>query len=585
MIDVATNFDRAKALASLGFAVLPVQIKWDAKRGGYRKTPLTPEGFYSATSEPEMIEQWWIEHPDAVPGVWLGASGLVVLDIDDHDGTGSGHDTLDELWVSSPETHAYPTTSGNGAHHIFHAPEGRTFSRTIGDGLEVLGGDKFAVWHGPVPVDVTEIAECPKWLAEYVTRAPERGAGFTEGVEAWKAAHSAAPDTEMQGFIDRLPTPGNDAYGHQSTLQRLAALMALAELHTGGAAALAAFERHYLTGWEEYEPDWEAMVSWAVERCGTPAPGEPEEQPSLYANVGGALDGTIERLKATVGTRTDRQCLFYAGKVNTLFGDPEGGKSLIAAAIAVETLQQGGKVLWLDLDHNGVQEIVSRLLDFGADPARLRDPEAFRLLDNPDDPELVLRAVQDARSWMPTIAVVDSMGELIPMFGGNSDSADDYTSINRRVNSALAETGAAVIAIDHLAKGEGSRKYGAGGTMAKKRAANGAYVRVENIRPFAPGAGGKSVLKIGKDRPGDLRANSGPGNNPLAATFDLHPSGSFKFWAPTSAEPDDEQQDDPRFKEMAEMPRLTIAALKDRFSIGTDRARELKSAYESRNPF
>lgn len=313
-----------------------------------------------------------------------------------------------------------------------------------------------------------------------------------------------------------------------------------------------------------------------------------EAEAEMYSDIAALLDGDVQRVTATIAPRTDSQCLIYTGKVNTLFGDPEAGKSLVATAIAVSVLQDGGKVLWIDLDHNGASETVSRFLAFGAPVDALRDANRFRFLDNPEDSEAVLRAVEGAASWHPTLAVMDSMGELIPLFGGNSDNADDFTNINRQVNAALAEQGAAVIAIDHMAKGEGSRSYGAGGTMAKKRAANGAYYRVENLKAFAPGQGGKSVLRIVKDRPGDIRANSprvGRGA-PEAATFDLATDGSFRFWAPNDA-PSNRRSpaEDSRFAEMEKMDKITVTNVKARFGIGTDSARALIKAFEDRAPF
>lgn len=308
----------------------------------------------------------------------------------------------------------------------------------------------------------------------------------------------------------------------------------------------------------------------------------------MYADIAALLDGDVQRVTASIAPRTDGQGLIYAGKVNTLFGDPEAGKSLVATAMAVTVLQDGGKVLWIDLDHNGASETVSRFLAFGAPVDALRDPDRFRFLDNPEDSEAVLRAVEGAGVWLPTLAVVDSMGELIPLFGGNSDNADDFTNINRQVNARLAEQGAAVIAIDHMAKGEGSRSYGAGGTMAKKRAANGAYYRVENKKAFAPGQGGKSVLRIVKDRPGDIRANSPRASSgaPEAAAFDLATDGTFRFWAPSdSPATRTTPVGDARFADMEKMDKITVTAVKARFGIGTDAARALIKAFEDRAPF
>jgi len=59
--------------------------------------------------------------------------------------------------------------------------------------------------------------------------------------------------------------------------------------------------------------------------------------------------------------------------------------------------------------------------------------------------------------WCPGIVVVDSTGELLPTFGANSDNADNYTRVHNRFLQPLANTGAAVLLVDHLASSNSSR--------------------------------------------------------------------------------------------------------------------------------
>lgn len=270
-VATVTDLDRAKALASLGFAVLPVGMEWNDDRGCYDKIPLTERGFYSATDDLDQIARWWATYPTAVPGVWLGASGLCVLDVDDHDGTSAGAETLAMMWLPDEDldTVHYETASGAGHHYVYRAPEGHLSTRVLGDGLEALAGGKFAVWHGPVPVDVLDIAPAPEWLAGAVRTVPGERAEYDGSVGDWIAAHAGTPDAEMAGFISRLT--GRE-FDHIATTRTLRALVGLAAEHPGGAQALAAFEEAYLDGWEEYADEWRGMASWAVRVGGTPAP-------------------------------------------------------------------------------------------------------------------------------------------------------------------------------------------------------------------------------------------------------------------------------------------------------------------------
>jgi KaiC/GvpD/RAD55 family RecA-like ATPase len=78
-----------------------------------------------------------------------------------------------------------------------------------------------------------------------------------------------------------------------------------------------------------------------------------------------------------VGSRVDDAGLLYSATVNMLYGAPESGKSLIATALAVQTINSGGSVLWVDIDHNGATATLSRFVSFGADLADLNNPSKF----------------------------------------------------------------------------------------------------------------------------------------------------------------------------------------------------------------
>jgi hypothetical protein len=113
--------------------------------------------------------------------------------------------------------------------------------------------------------------------------------------------------------------------------------------------------------------------------------------------------------------------------------------------------------------------------------------------------------VADCAAWSADVVVVDSTGELLPMFGANSDNADDFTKVHNRVLQPLAKTGAAVLLVDHLAKGRNSRQLGQGGSIAKRRTVGGLSLRVVRERPFTRNGGGSALLWVNKDRHGGVR--------------------------------------------------------------------------------
>ncbi|ALG85834.1 protein RecA [Gordonia phthalatica] len=239
-----------------------------------------------------------------------------------------------------------------------------------------------------------------------------------------------------------------------------------------------------------------------------------------YVNVAAILDGSaIEPPVPSVCLRSDGIGLFYEGQFNVVFGDPESGKTLLCDFATVEVLAAGGRVLRLDLDHNGPQSTLSRLIDFGADETTLRDVDRFLYVE-PAERVQMLHIIEHMEDWQPTLVILDSIGELLPLYGSNSNSADEFTDVHTRVIKPLTRTGAAVVGIDHLAKGADSRAYGPTGTAAKRRAIGGTSIRVKVDQAFTPDAGGSAYLSIHKDRHGGLRRHSPSGDRePLAGKF------------------------------------------------------------------
>ena len=201
--------------------------------------------------------------------------------------------------------------------------------------------------------------------------------------------------------------------------------------------------------------------------------------------------------------------LFYAGRINGMFGDPETAKSWLAMSTITQALHTGQRCVYLDIDHNGAEEIAERLMLLGADPSKIGDPSTFRIYE-PEDRNGLVAFLTEMAKWRPQVAVIDSLGELMPMLGAKSIDNDELTTAMRAILKPLAhKIGACVITIDHLPKGQDSRGSGyAIGGIAKKRIIDGTYLSCEAIDPPAPGHIGKIRLTIEKDRHGQVRANS-----------------------------------------------------------------------------
>lgn len=227
--------------------------------------------------------------------------------------------------------------------------------------------------------------------------------------------------------------------------------------------------------------------------------------------------------------RTDGTALFYAGKVNGLIGDPESAKTWLAQIAGVEALNDGGTFAMIDVDHNGPDHTAARLVLLGARMEHLADPNRFRYYE-PEEGEELTAAVTEIITFAPTILIVDSIGEVFPMLGVNTNDSDEITSALRLVCSKPANTGTCVITIDHLPKSQDARATGfAIGSIAKKRMIRGSYLRVDaKVKPV-PGGKGVISLRIEKDTSGELRRSSGGG---YAGTLTLDSTDpSYTTWS------------------------------------------------------
>lgn len=242
---------------------------------------------------------------------------------------------------------------------------------------------------------------------------------------------------------------------------------------------------------------------------------EPDEanEPTLpYADLTWAANGEIRPpTLPSIGERNDGAHILYAGKINGIYGDPETAKTWFALHLAQQVLSAGGTVALIDIDHNGENDTVNRLRKLGVSNQLIGDPAHFRYYI-PETPTELLATRDNIIEQHPTLCILDSIGELIPMLGLDSNSNDDISRGYRAMLTPLAQEHTAVLTIDHLAKaGKSDHGYAIGG-IAKKRIINGAYYHAEAITIPAPGIVGKVRIMVTKDRPGGIREHAPAGS-------------------------------------------------------------------------
>ena len=241
-------------------------------------------------------------------------------------------------------------------------------------------------------------------------------------------------------------------------------------------------------------------------------PESDDEPAPPYVDLTWAATGEVRPpTLPSVGERNDGAHILYAGKINGIYGDPETAKTWFALHLAQQVLSAGGTVALIDIDHNGENDTVDRLRKLGVNDQLISNPAHFRYY-TPETPAELLATRDNIIEQHPTLCILDSIGELIPMLGLDSNSNDDISRGYRAMLTPLAQEHTAVLTIDHLAKaGKSDHGYAIGG-IAKKRIINGAYYHAEALTIPAPGIVGKVRIMVTKDRPGGIREHAPQGS-------------------------------------------------------------------------
>lgn len=150
------------------------------------KHPIRNGGHLNATTDPELIRDWWVQYPEANIGGRV-PEGTVVVDVDIRNG---GHTSLHELIQEHGMLPATRTTITGNGWHVWFRHDGPTAGK-LPDGLDKRNNNNFVVLpgsrhHSGVSYQwgkELEIAQAPTWLtdllgagAEHPTVTSERAA-------------------------------------------------------------------------------------------------------------------------------------------------------------------------------------------------------------------------------------------------------------------------------------------------------------------------------------------------------------------------------------------------------------------------
>jgi AAA domain len=194
--------------------------------------------------------------------------------------------------------------------------------------------------------------------------------------------------------------------------------------------------------------------------------------------------------------------LLYAGRLHTLSGPPEAGKTVLSLWLALGAMRAGHGVLMVD-EETGPRQVADLLNSMGAEP-ELIDKHLHYLpfTGLPWQGENLASLHELVGRNKPRLAIFDSAAELLAALDLDENSAGDVTRFWASALTPIARVhGCSVLLIDHDAKGGDSRySRGTGAKLAKPDVS----LKLEALRPFSRDQDGAIKLTVAKDRIGCL---------------------------------------------------------------------------------
>lgn len=288
-----------------------------------------------------------------------------------------------------------------------------------------------------------------------------------------------------------------------------------------------------LDEWIESQPD--PLAPAATET------GSDEVRPDLptwgRVDLTAYVTGRFRPPEPTILPRTDEVCLFYPGETHSVHGESESGKSLVAQIACAEQLRKGRSVLYVDFESDPLN-VSLRMLRLGCTKQQILDLFDYRQPERSPKSPRELAAWQDMLSGEYSLAVIDGVTGALGVFGIGSGSVtndnDTITEFMRKFPMVLAKnTGAAVVMVDHVVKNGDSTRFAIGG-QAKMSAITGAAYIAKMTKQLGIDSVGEVELRIGKDRPGAIRAQCGDfrtsDQSQLAARVSIDSTGPTTNW-------------------------------------------------------
>jgi hypothetical protein len=237
-----------------------------------------------------------------------------------------------------------------------------------------------------------------------------------------------------------------------------------------------------------------------------PEEGKPKAKPGdtwVPVDLAAVLAGTYETPQPTVGTVDGAEvCLFYPGRINSVFGDSGSGKSWLLAFVISQTIKAGRDAVVIDYEDSPLA-LAARLQQVGLSKEAIIQHLVYISPQERWYEGISTKHLEKAvKGRQVAVAVIDSTGEGMAQDGVNPNADEEVARWFQGAARSLANFGSAVVLIDHVVKSKESGRNAefASGSHRKRASINGAAYYLEAIVSPSRENDGLLKLVVRKDR-------------------------------------------------------------------------------------
>ncbi|QNE47570.1 AAA family ATPase [Glaciihabitans sp. INWT7] len=463
-----SNLDTALSLARAGFYVFPMTPSGQFLQGfGWDR---------GASRSLKQIREWWAGNPRQRIGVHAGRSGLVVVDLDRKNGK-DGFASLKAQGHTLPRTFNYTSRSGNGAHHIYRAPEGEqlTIDRDLNGmpGVDIRSGIGLIVYNGPTLTKKPRLAPAPEWALVH----KKDGWDYDMAdLEAWLGSEGTTTDPKQKASAAKARRKATifpeDGIDNGELLRRITPLVSGLTWGSGRREAYEAARARYTNDY----PDPKYLIAfdraWAKAITRVEDDVRADRKPKAPRQAKRTGEGNGRELVLVDLNDIDEEPIYWAledvfplGTLSIMSGTADVGKSTLLATWAKQIMEgtaegdlDGPTTVLTAVGEDDLGRVLKpRMRAAGADLSSGRF-KVITVTSEGRDTGLQIQEDLDAirQAVISSGARVVILDPVISYVGGDPNKPKDVRTAMDPVRDLATELNISIICILHHRKGAGT---------------------------------------------------------------------------------------------------------------------------------